>query len=112
MGDVQLRAFTSYTINQVKWKKAFDTFEENQAMKPLVLRREMVILYIFIISTPPLLSLRDVKHKFWQHRNGALICVQNRWSLVKMRLEKTTRKYGCYHRQLSELGNLYGLLNL
>ena len=26
VGDIQLRAFTSYTINQVKWKKAFDTF--------------------------------------------------------------------------------------
>ena len=37
VGDVQLRAFTSYTINQVKWKKSFDTFEENQATNPLVL---------------------------------------------------------------------------
>ena len=26
VGDVQLRAFLSYTINQVKWKKALDSF--------------------------------------------------------------------------------------
>ena len=41
VGDVQLRAFTSYTINQVKWK-AFDTFEENQATNSLVIQRENV----------------------------------------------------------------------
>ena len=40
MGDIHLRAFTSYTINQIKWRKAWDTFEENQAGKPLMMRRE------------------------------------------------------------------------
>ena len=39
-GDVPLRDFTSYTINQVKGKKAFETFEENQATRPLMIRRE------------------------------------------------------------------------
>ena len=37
MGDIQLRAFTFYTVNQVKLKKAFNTFEENQANMSLVL---------------------------------------------------------------------------
>jgi len=40
MGDIQLRAFTSFTINQVKWKKSFDMFKENQANRPLVIRME------------------------------------------------------------------------
>ena len=40
VGDIQLRAFTSYTINQVKWKKYSDTFEENQSTRPLLIRRE------------------------------------------------------------------------
>ena len=40
MGDIHLRAFTSYTINQIKWRKVWDTFEENQAGKPLMMRRE------------------------------------------------------------------------
>ena len=42
MGDIILRAFTSYTINQIKWRKVWDTFEENQAGKPLMLRKEHV----------------------------------------------------------------------
>jgi len=40
VGDIQLRAFTSFMINQVKWKKAFDTFQENQANQPLMIRME------------------------------------------------------------------------
>jgi hypothetical protein len=40
VGDVQLRAFLSYTINQVKWKKALDSFEENQVHIPLQVRME------------------------------------------------------------------------
>lgn len=40
VGDVHLRAFTSYTINQVKWRRACDTFEGNQATKPLMIKRE------------------------------------------------------------------------
>ena len=40
MGDIQLRAFTSYVVNQVKWKKAFNTYEENQENRPLVLQME------------------------------------------------------------------------
>jgi len=40
VGDAHLRAFTSYTINQVKWRKTSDTFEENQATKPRMVRRE------------------------------------------------------------------------
>jgi len=31
VGDIQLTAFTSYIVNQVRWKRAFDTFESNQA---------------------------------------------------------------------------------
>lgn len=40
VGDIQLRAFTSYTVDQVKWKKAFDTFEENQENRPLFIWME------------------------------------------------------------------------
>lgn len=40
MGDIHLISFTSYTINQVKWKKAYDTFEENKVTRPLMIRRE------------------------------------------------------------------------
>ena len=40
VGDIQLRAFTSFVINQVKWKKAFDTFDANQANLPLMARME------------------------------------------------------------------------
>jgi len=38
LGDVQLRAFLSYTINQVKWKMTLDYFEENQVHRPLKVR--------------------------------------------------------------------------
>jgi len=27
VGDIQLRDFASYKVNQIKWKKAFDMFE-------------------------------------------------------------------------------------
>jgi len=39
-GDIQLIAFTSYTINQIKWKKATDTFEVNQSARPLLNQRD------------------------------------------------------------------------
>lgn len=40
VGDIQLRAFASYRVNYIKWKKDFDMFEENQENRPLVLRME------------------------------------------------------------------------
>ena len=39
-GDINLRAFASYTINQIKWRKAYDMFEENQVTRLLMMRRE------------------------------------------------------------------------
>ena len=40
VGDIHLRAFTSYTINQIKWRKAYDMFEENQVTRFLIMRRD------------------------------------------------------------------------
>lgn len=40
MGDIQLTTFTSFTLNQVKWKKAFDVFKENQMNMILVVQVE------------------------------------------------------------------------
>ena len=40
VGDIQLKDFTSFGINQVKWKKALDTFEANKENRPLMVRME------------------------------------------------------------------------
>jgi len=40
VGDIHLMALTSYTINQIKWQEAYNTFELNQNMKSLMIRRE------------------------------------------------------------------------
>jgi len=40
VGDIHLRALTSYTFNQISWKKAFNTFKSNQVTKPFLVRGE------------------------------------------------------------------------
>lgn len=40
VGDIQLRDFTSFVTNQVKWKKSLDTFEADQANRPLMIKME------------------------------------------------------------------------
>jgi hypothetical protein len=40
VGDIHLRALTSYTFNQISWQKAFNTFESNQVTKPFIVRGE------------------------------------------------------------------------
>ena len=40
MGDINLKYFSSYTIYQIKWRKAYDTFEENQVIRTLMMRKE------------------------------------------------------------------------
>jgi len=40
VGDIQLRYFTSFVTNHVKWKKSLDTFEADQANQPLMIRME------------------------------------------------------------------------
>ena len=42
VGDIHLRAFASCTINQIKWRKAYDMFEENQVIRLLMMRKEHV----------------------------------------------------------------------
>ena len=32
VGDIHLRALTSYTLNQISWQNAFNTFESNQTI--------------------------------------------------------------------------------
>ena len=40
LGDIQLRDFLSFMLNQMKWDLAFTTFEANQAACPLRIRVE------------------------------------------------------------------------
>ena len=40
LGDIQLREFVSFMLNQMKWDLAFTTFEVNQAACPLRIRAE------------------------------------------------------------------------
>jgi len=40
VGDIHLRALTSYTFNEISWQKAFNTFESNQVTKPFIVRGE------------------------------------------------------------------------
>jgi hypothetical protein len=36
VGDIHLRALTSYTFNQISWQKASNTFESNQVTRSLL----------------------------------------------------------------------------
>ena len=40
LGDIQLRAFVSFMLNQMKWDLAFTIFEANQAACPIRIRVE------------------------------------------------------------------------
>ena len=40
VGDIHLRALTSYALNQIHWQKACNTFESNQVTKPFIVRGE------------------------------------------------------------------------
>jgi len=40
VGDIHLRAPTSYTLNQINWQKAFNTLESNQVTKSFIVRGE------------------------------------------------------------------------
>ena len=40
VGDIHLRALTSYIFNQIHWQKASNTFESNQVTKPFMVRGE------------------------------------------------------------------------
>ena len=40
VGDIHLRALTSYAFNQIHWQKACDTFESNQVTKLFIVRGE------------------------------------------------------------------------
>ena len=40
VGDIHLRALTSYTFNQISWQKASNTFESNHVTKPFTVRGE------------------------------------------------------------------------
>lgn len=40
VGDIHLRALTSYTFNQIHWQKASNTFESNQVTNPFIVRGE------------------------------------------------------------------------
>lgn len=36
VGDIHLRALTSYTFNQISWQKDFNIFESNQVIKSFI----------------------------------------------------------------------------
>lgn len=40
LGDIQLRAFVSFMLNQMKWDLSSTTFKANQAACPLKIREE------------------------------------------------------------------------
>lgn len=40
VGDIHLRALTSYAFNQIHWQKACNTFESNQVTNPFIVRRK------------------------------------------------------------------------
>lgn len=63
MGDVRLRAFTSHTINQVKWRQACDTFEQNRATKPLTIRRENGQLVTIYYKNSTFLEIEGCKEE-------------------------------------------------
>jgi len=41
IGDVQIQAFISFVGNQIKWKKAWNTFEQNEKNCELWVRGEL-----------------------------------------------------------------------
>lgn len=40
VGDIHLKALTSYNFNQISWQKASNTFESNQLTKPFMVNGE------------------------------------------------------------------------
>lgn len=40
LGNIQLRAFVSFVLNQMKWDLAFTTFKANQVACPLKIRED------------------------------------------------------------------------
>lgn len=59
VGDIHLRALTSYAFNQIHWQKTCNTFESNQVTKPFIVRGEHERLVIMFNKHNTFLGIRE-----------------------------------------------------
>ena len=73
LGDIQLRAFVSFMLNQMKWDLAFTTFEANWAACPLRIRVEH-----FQVNT----IIRDHNKFLGKHGRAQLNQATKEWCII------------------------------
>ena len=77
VGDIHLRALTSYTFNQISWQKDFDTFESNQATKPLMVRGEPERLVTMYNKNTTFLEIMGNKEQLLRTKKWCIdLCVK------------------------------------
>ena len=73
LGDIQLREFVSFMLNQMKWDLTFTTFEANQVACPLKIRVEHFYANVII---------RDHNKFLDKHDHARLVQETKEWCII------------------------------